>query len=134
MDDAGASIENAQSKHQTREHLPRNAQHVRHRKTTAGLACAARRQLGVSVDRVDVLTKRAILDVIKGAGQPRRAPLDDQVLVHRKRREPRPLPAREPKKSELLAHCRAELPAYKIPRELRFVRELEQTDTGKLKR
>jgi acyl-CoA synthetase (AMP-forming)/AMP-acid ligase II len=28
-----------------------------------------------------------------------------------------------PRKSELLAHCRERLPAYKIPRELRFVAE-----------
>ena len=43
-------------------------------------------------------------------------------------------PAHEPRKSELLAHCRARLPAYKIPRELHFVAELEHTVTGKLKR
>jgi len=43
-------------------------------------------------------------------------------------------PAHEPKKGELLAHCRAELPSYKIPRELSFVAELERTVTGKVKR
>jgi len=43
-------------------------------------------------------------------------------------------PAHEPRKSELLAHCRARLPAYKIPRELHFVAQLEHTATGKLKR
>jgi long-chain acyl-CoA synthetase len=43
-------------------------------------------------------------------------------------------PAHEPRKSELLAHCRAELPPYKIPRELHFVGALERTLTGKLKR
>lgn len=43
-------------------------------------------------------------------------------------------PAHEPRKSELLAHCRAELPRYKIPRELHFVAPLERTVTGKLKR
>jgi long-chain acyl-CoA synthetase len=43
-------------------------------------------------------------------------------------------PAREPRKSELLAHCRAELPSYKIPRELRFVVELAHTVTGKVQR
>jgi long-chain acyl-CoA synthetase len=39
-----------------------------------------------------------------------------------------------PRKSELIAHCRAELPTYKVPRELRFVAELERTVTGKVKR
>ena len=39
-----------------------------------------------------------------------------------------------PLKSELIAHCRAELPTYKVPRELRFVAELERTITGKVKR
>jgi long-chain acyl-CoA synthetase len=43
-------------------------------------------------------------------------------------------PAHEPRKSELLAHCRERLPIYKIPRELHFVAELERTVTGKLKR
>jgi long-chain acyl-CoA synthetase len=40
----------------------------------------------------------------------------------------------EARKSELLAHCRRELPAYKVPRELRFVTELARTVTGKVKR
>ncbi|MEN8159551.1 MAG: class I adenylate-forming enzyme family protein [Myxococcota bacterium] len=40
----------------------------------------------------------------------------------------------EPKRGELLAHCRAELPTYKIPRELRFVATLERTVTGKVRR
>ena len=43
-------------------------------------------------------------------------------------------PAHEPRKSELLAHCRERLPVYKIPRELHFVAQLEHTATGKLKR
>jgi long-chain acyl-CoA synthetase len=43
-------------------------------------------------------------------------------------------PAHEPRRSALLAHCREQLPAYKIPRELRFVPELERTVTGKVKR
>ena len=43
-------------------------------------------------------------------------------------------PAHEPRKSELLAHCRERLSVYKIPRELRFVAALEHTATGKLKR
>jgi long-chain acyl-CoA synthetase len=43
-------------------------------------------------------------------------------------------PAHEPRKGELLAFCRAELPPYKVPRELRFVGALERTVTGKLKR
>jgi long-chain acyl-CoA synthetase len=43
-------------------------------------------------------------------------------------------PAHELRRGELLAHCRAELPPYKIPRELHFVAELERTVTGKLKR
>jgi len=42
--------------------------------------------------------------------------------------------SREPRRAELLARCRAELPAYKIPRELRFVTALERTVTGKVKR
>jgi long-chain acyl-CoA synthetase len=40
----------------------------------------------------------------------------------------------EPKKSELIALCRADLPSYKIPREFHFVAELERTVTGKVKR
>jgi long-chain acyl-CoA synthetase len=43
-------------------------------------------------------------------------------------------PAHQPRKAELIAHCRAELPTYKIPRELHFVAELERTVTGKVKR
>lgn len=43
-------------------------------------------------------------------------------------------PAHPPQRSELVAHCRAELPTYKIPRELRIVTALEHTVTGKLKR
>jgi len=43
-------------------------------------------------------------------------------------------PAQHPPKSALIAHCRAELPNYKIPRELHFVAELERTVTGKVKR
>jgi long-chain acyl-CoA synthetase len=42
--------------------------------------------------------------------------------------------AHPPRKSELIAHCRAELPTYKIPRELHLVAELEHTVTGKVKR
>jgi long-chain acyl-CoA synthetase len=42
--------------------------------------------------------------------------------------------AHPPRMSELIAHCRAELPTYKIPRELHFVAELEHTVTGKVKR
>jgi acyl-coenzyme A synthetase/AMP-(fatty) acid ligase len=43
-------------------------------------------------------------------------------------------PAHEPKRNELLAHCRVRLPAYKVPRELHFVTALERTITGKVKR
>ncbi len=43
-------------------------------------------------------------------------------------------PAHEPKRNELLAHCRARLPVYKVPRELHFVSALERTVTGKVKR
>ena len=43
-------------------------------------------------------------------------------------------PQHEPRRGELLAHCREHLPTYKIPRELRFVPELEHTVTGKVKR
>jgi long-chain acyl-CoA synthetase len=43
-------------------------------------------------------------------------------------------PAQPPPKSALIAHCRAELPTYKVPRELHFVAELERTVTGKVKR
>jgi long-chain acyl-CoA synthetase len=39
-----------------------------------------------------------------------------------------------PPKRELLGACRAALPAYKVPRELRVVDELERTATGKLAR
>jgi long-chain acyl-CoA synthetase len=42
-------------------------------------------------------------------------------------------PAHEPRR-ELLGLCRAELPAYKIPRELHFVTALEHTATGKVRR
>jgi len=43
-------------------------------------------------------------------------------------------PARPPERGELVAHCRAELPGYKVPREFRIVAALERTATGKLKR
>jgi long-chain acyl-CoA synthetase len=43
-------------------------------------------------------------------------------------------PDREPKRAELTAHCRAQLPAYKIPREFRILPALERTATGKVKR
>ena len=35
---------------------------------------------------------------------------------------------------ELLALCRAELPAYKVPREIRVADSLERTVTGKVRR
>jgi long-chain acyl-CoA synthetase len=43
-------------------------------------------------------------------------------------------PAHPPARAELLAHCRARLPAYKIPREFRLVESLPETATGKLAR
>ncbi|HXX47354.1 MAG TPA: class I adenylate-forming enzyme family protein [Myxococcota bacterium] len=43
-------------------------------------------------------------------------------------------PAHPPTRGELVAHCRARLPAYKIPREFRLVEALPQTATGKLAR
>jgi len=43
-------------------------------------------------------------------------------------------PARELRRGELVAHCRGELPAYKVPREFRIVDALERTATGKLGR
>jgi long-chain acyl-CoA synthetase len=39
-----------------------------------------------------------------------------------------------PTKGELMAHCKARLPAYKIPREFRMVAALPETATGKLAR
>jgi long-chain acyl-CoA synthetase len=39
-----------------------------------------------------------------------------------------------PSKAELLAHCKARLPAYKIPREFTLVAALPETATGKLAR
>lgn len=43
-------------------------------------------------------------------------------------------PERAPGRAELAAHCRAELPAYKVPRAFRTVSELERTITGKVRR
>jgi acyl-CoA synthetase (AMP-forming)/AMP-acid ligase II len=43
-------------------------------------------------------------------------------------------PARPPARSELIAACRAALPAYKIPREFRIVDALARTATGKVQR
>jgi long-chain acyl-CoA synthetase len=43
-------------------------------------------------------------------------------------------PDAPPAKNALVAHCRAELPTYKIPREIQLVAELERTVTGKVKR
>jgi long-chain acyl-CoA synthetase len=39
-----------------------------------------------------------------------------------------------PARSELAAHCRAQLPTYKVPREFRVVEALEHTPSGKLQR
>jgi long-chain acyl-CoA synthetase len=43
-------------------------------------------------------------------------------------------PEKAPTKGELLAHCKARLPAYKIPREFTRVEALPETATGKLAR
>jgi long-chain acyl-CoA synthetase len=43
-------------------------------------------------------------------------------------------PARPPTRGELASHCRARLPAYKVPREFRIVASLPETATGKLAR
>jgi len=43
-------------------------------------------------------------------------------------------PAHPPARGELIAACRAALPAYKIPREFRIVDALERTATGKVQR
>jgi long-chain acyl-CoA synthetase len=43
-------------------------------------------------------------------------------------------PAAAPARADLVAHCRAELPAYQVPREFRVVAALERTVTGKVKR
>jgi long-chain acyl-CoA synthetase len=43
-------------------------------------------------------------------------------------------PAHPPERGALLAHCRAHLPAYQVPRELRLVPALPRTATGKLRR
>lgn len=39
-----------------------------------------------------------------------------------------------PTRAELTSHCRAQLPAYKVPREFRIVESLPETATGKLAR
>jgi len=39
-----------------------------------------------------------------------------------------------PARAELVAHCRASLPGYKVPREFRVVDALPRTATGKLSR
>ena len=43
-------------------------------------------------------------------------------------------PERPPERAALVAHCRAQLPAYKVPREIAVVAELPTTATGKLRR
>jgi long-chain acyl-CoA synthetase len=43
-------------------------------------------------------------------------------------------PAAPPSRAELTSHCRARLPAYKVPREFRVVESLPETATGKLAR
>jgi acyl-CoA synthetase (AMP-forming)/AMP-acid ligase II len=43
-------------------------------------------------------------------------------------------PAHPPTRAELANHCRARLPAYKIPREFKIVESLPETATGKLAR
>jgi long-chain acyl-CoA synthetase len=43
-------------------------------------------------------------------------------------------PGRPPSRAELVAACRAALPAYKVPREFRIVAQLERTATGKVQR
>jgi len=42
--------------------------------------------------------------------------------------------AQPPERSELVRHCREQLPAYKVPREFRVVDALEHTSSGKLQR
>jgi acyl-coenzyme A synthetase/AMP-(fatty) acid ligase len=43
-------------------------------------------------------------------------------------------PAAPPTREELVAHCRAALPGYKVPREFRMLEALPRTATGKLAR
>jgi long-chain acyl-CoA synthetase len=43
-------------------------------------------------------------------------------------------PENPPDRRELTAHCKQQLPGYKIPREFRFVPTLERTASGKLRR
>jgi long-chain acyl-CoA synthetase len=43
-------------------------------------------------------------------------------------------PDSAPARSDLVRHCRAALPAYKVPREFRVVESLARTATGKLRR
>jgi acyl-coenzyme A synthetase/AMP-(fatty) acid ligase len=42
--------------------------------------------------------------------------------------------AHPPTRAELTAHCRAQLPPYKIPREFKIVEAFPETATGKLAR
>ena len=42
--------------------------------------------------------------------------------------------AHPPERSELARHCRAQLPAYKVPREFQVVEALERTSSGKIQR
>jgi long-chain acyl-CoA synthetase len=42
--------------------------------------------------------------------------------------------AHPPERSELVRHCREQLPSYKIPREFRVVEELKRTSSGKVRR
>ena len=39
-----------------------------------------------------------------------------------------------PERKELMAHCRAALPGYKVPRDFRRVEALPRTVTGKVRR
>src|SRR5688500_513989 len=70
---------------------------MRNREGAACVSLASGGELRIAVDRVEVLSERAILDVLEGTGQSIRSPLDDQVLVDWKRRESRALAAGKPK-------------------------------------
>jgi acyl-CoA synthetase (AMP-forming)/AMP-acid ligase II len=45
-----------------------------------------------------------------------------------------PRPGPEPEAAEILAHCRALIAGYKVPKEIRFTSELPMTSSGKVRK